>query len=165
MANSVYQSPVINTQPKRVTAYTSLIVFLRHLLAGTGGYAGDFVSIDNGQTTANIVTLVVTQPIPAPQLSRYSLTLTGLTSGVVGVTATAIYQSPPIVNPNAATKRVTAYTDAIVFLEHLLAATGGYGGDIVSLDFGVTLANVVTLLMTQAIPVGQLPRYSLTRIS
>lgn len=146
-------------------AYNDLIIFLRHLLAGTGGYSGDFVSIDFSVTTTNLITLSVTQPIPVLQLPRYNLTLTGLTAGVVGVTATAIYQSPPIVNPNVATKRATAYDNTIVFLHHLLAGTGGYGGDIVSLDFGVTLANVVTLLVTQVIPTAQLPRYSLTRIA
>lgn len=163
MANSVYQSPALvapNAAQKRVTAYTNLIVFLQHLFAATGGYGGDFVSIDFSLTAANIVTLVVTQLIPTLQLPRYNLTLTGLTSGVVGTTATAIYQSPVI---NTGPKRATAYADAVVFLQHLIAGTGGYSGDIVSMDFGVTLANVVTLLTTQAIPTSQLSRYSLTR--
>lgn len=158
---TVYQSPVINTAPKRLTAYNDLIVFLSHLLAATGGYSGDIVSIDFGVTAANIVTLSVTQPIPAGQLARYNLTLTGLTVGSVALTATAIYQSPVI---NTSPKRITAYTDLIVFLLHLLPPTI-YSGDIVSIDFGTTLANVVTLLTTQIIPVPQLPRYSLTRIA
>jgi len=78
--------------------------------------------------------------------------------------ANATYVSIPIVAPNLAAKRVTAYTDLLIFLQHLRDGTGGYSGDIVSIDFNVTGANVITLTVTQPIPTQQLPRYTaLTR--
>lgn len=76
MANTTYQSPVIaapNLPAKKALVYEKLAELISHIQAGTGGYTMDLVSADFGVTTAQRVTIVVTDPLP--QVARYNLTL------------------------------------------------------------------------------------------
>jgi len=74
MAITTYTSPPVNTPAKRTRAYFDMEVFIQHLGAGTGDYVGiDLVSIAVDAVT-HIVTIVVSNPIPARQLARYNLT-------------------------------------------------------------------------------------------
>jgi hypothetical protein len=77
MAQTTYQSPVINTQPKRDAAYDALAVLIQHIRAGTGGYGTiDLVQADFSITTANRITVVLTNPLPSQaQIDRYNLTV------------------------------------------------------------------------------------------
>jgi hypothetical protein len=75
VANTTYQSPVINTAPKRVAAYDALSILLAHIRAGTGGYTMDIVTLDFGITTAQRITLTLTDPLPSQaQIDRYGVT-------------------------------------------------------------------------------------------
>lgn len=68
MANATYQTPIINTQPKREAAYEGAIVILQHLKAQTGGYNLDLVSLDFSVTAANRITFTTTGQLPPAQL-------------------------------------------------------------------------------------------------
>jgi len=75
MANTTYVSPVINTAPKKLAAYESLMSLLTHIRFGTGGYTMDLVSVVFDQGT-KIITIVLTDPLPnQAQVDRYNLTL------------------------------------------------------------------------------------------
>lgn len=76
MANQSYQSPIINTLPKELTAYSKAAELFAHLAANTGGYgAVHFVTADFGITTASKLTVTLTGPLPSQlQIDRYSFT-------------------------------------------------------------------------------------------
>jgi hypothetical protein len=79
VANTTYQSPVIanpNVALKRIAAYDALATLIQHVKAGTGGYTMELVSADFGVTTAQRVTVTLTNPLPDQvQIDRYNLTL------------------------------------------------------------------------------------------
>lgn len=73
--------------------------------------------------------------------------------------ANQTYVSPVI---NTQPKRTAAYDALMVLIGHLKSQTGGYTMDIVSIDFGVTTPQVITLTLTAPLPAGQVARYNLT---
>lgn len=74
MANTIYQSPVINTGPKRDKAYKDLVILLEHINA-QGIYGIEYVQSDFGITAAGKFTITLSGPIPSgAQLGRYQLT-------------------------------------------------------------------------------------------
>lgn len=75
VANTTYTSPTINTPAKRERAYTDLAVLAQHCAAGTGDYDGiNIVSVSIDLITTRIITIIVTNPLPARQLARFALT-------------------------------------------------------------------------------------------
>lgn len=76
MANTTYQSPVINTAAKRSAVYDAAAVLLQHVGPQTGGYTLDLVSMDFGVTVAQRLTVTLSNPLPSQAaLDKYNLTL------------------------------------------------------------------------------------------
>jgi hypothetical protein len=164
MAQTTYQSPVINTAPKRTAAYDALTTLFQHIKAGTGGYTMDLVQADFGVTTAQRVTVTLTAALPNQvQIDRYGLTVVAGFTRASSLLAQTTYQSPII---DTAPKRTLAYDSLSTLFQHLRAGTGGYTMDLVSADFGLTVAQRVTLVLTDQLPNQiQIDRYNLTSVS
>lgn len=75
MANTTYQSILINTADRRDAALQRASELFMHMAYRTGGYTMNFVSMDFGLTTPNRITITLSDPLPSPeQEARYSLT-------------------------------------------------------------------------------------------
>lgn len=79
--------------------------------------------------------------------------------------ANTTYQSPVIAAPNLAAKRKAAYEALTVLFLHIREGTGGYTMDLVSVDFGITTAQRITVVLTAPLPDQvQVDRYNLTLV-
>lgn len=77
--------------------------------------------------------------------------------------ANTSYQSPVIAAPNLAAKKRAAYDALSVLVAHLREGTGGYTMDLISVDFGITTAQKITVVLTAPLPdQQQVDRYNLT---
>lgn len=80
MAQTTYQSPVINTTPKEVAALDALAILTHHIrdgINGTGAYTNiHLLSAVFDQGGTNRITIILTNPLPADQVARYNLTQT-----------------------------------------------------------------------------------------
>ena len=75
MANTTYQSVLINTTDLRDKALMRASELFMHMSFRTGGYTMNFVRMDFGETTPNRVTITLSDPLPSPeQEARYGLT-------------------------------------------------------------------------------------------
>lgn len=72
--------------------------------------------------------------------------------------AQTTYTSPVI---NTPAKKAAAYESLTVLIFHIRAGTGGYTMDLLSVVFS-QVTQIITVVTTDPIPVGQLPRYNLT---
>ena len=166
MATTIYQSvAIIDTLAKRDTAYELLASLFRHIQAGTGGYTMDLVQADFALTTAQLITVALSNPLPAGQVTRYSVGQVALTLPTLTLAALkllgSVYQSPVI---NTAPKRIAAYDAFATFLQHLIRPTA-YSMNLISVDFGVVTAQTLTIAMTGDLPdAAQVNRYNLTKV-
>lgn len=71
------------------------------------------------------------------------------------------YVSPTFAAGNEAVKQVV-YAKIQELSAHLAARTGGYTMDLVSIDYGITAANRVTVTVSDPLP--QVARYNLTQV-
>ena len=70
------------------------------------------------------------------------------------------YVSPTI---STQAQKALAIRKAAELLEHLAAGTGGYTMDLVSIVPDLVVAHNVTIILTDALPAGQVARYNLTQ--
>lgn len=78
MPNTTYVSVAINTPAKKVQAYDALAILIQHIqfttATGLGLYTMDLISVVFDQIT-KIITVILSDPLPAGQVTRYGLTL------------------------------------------------------------------------------------------
>lgn len=76
MAATTYTSPVLNTAAKQIRAMEDVAILAQHLADAVRAGAGDYVGISftSATVTLGILTVVLTNPLPARQLARFSWT-------------------------------------------------------------------------------------------